>query len=433
MMRLSEHLANRVANRAGDKPILYHGDAILSVAKVLEHVTLARSSDVLQLEQPCLVSGEEDLESILTLIAADGWAAEIVLGPKTEEDAGFESEGQELEKSKSKRGQPKEKPPCDTQWLLATSGTTAEPKWVQHSLASLSRTVKTDLAEGASIRWGLLYDPRRFAGLQVVLQAVLGGSSLVVPTNRNNFRQTVSEFRCHGVNAISATPSYWRKLLLTGLADELDLQIVTLGGEIADEAILKTLARMFPQAKITHIYASTEAGVGFAVRDGREGFPSTFLQHPPQSIELKVDEQGELLVRSPIGPQSYADGAPILDSQGWVRTGDLVEKRGNRYYFLGRASGVINVGGDKVHPKEIEEVARTVPGVGLAFARAKQNPIVGQVPELFIEAEEGADPTVLRESVLQRCRSELPRTKWPAIVKVVDELPLSGAGKVVRR
>jgi len=423
-----KRLVEAIAQRDGEEPVLLRDDTVFSVQAILSQVESVRASGLVPLSQPFRVTDQDDLNFILGLLAADGWASEILLGGKE-----GEAERPVVESSAIGKSESIEELPCDTQWLLATSGTTGTPKWVRHSLASLSRATKTDSTAGASIRWGLLYEPRRFAGLQVVLQALLGGSSLVIPSDRNDFRATVSEFRRHGVNALSATPSYWRKLLLAGLADQLDLRIVTLGGEIADGALLQTLRRLFPQAKIIHIYASTEAGVGFAVRDGREGFPDTFLQHPPQGIELKIDEQGQLLVRSKWSPQSYVDGSPLIDGEGWVNTGDLVEKRGNRYCFLGRASGVINVGGDKVHPQEIEDVARAVPGVGLALARAKQNPIVGQVPELLIEAEKEANPDLLRDAVLERCRAELPRHKWPAVVKVVDELPLSGAGKVERR
>ncbi|QDS96965.1 ANL family adenylate-forming protein [Adhaeretor mobilis] len=420
-----KHLIDHISNRVDDSPLIFHGDVALSSGQVLERVNAIRSSDTCLRGNRCHVQsdngqGENDLDAILSLIAADGWSAAIVMGSSGERP----TELSELPTT------------CDTRWHLATSGTTGEPKWVAHSLASLTRSLKVDSSKGATVRWGLLYDPCRFAGLQVVLQALLGGSSLVIPSDRTNFIQTVSEFQSHRVNALSTTPSYWRKLLMAGIAENLDLRLVTLGGEIADATLLVALQEAFPQARVTHIYASTEAGVGFAVSDGQAGFPAEFLDRPAQGVELKVDERGQLLVRSQETPASYADGTSITDRQGWVPTGDLVEKRGDRYCFLGRTNRVINVGGDKVHPKEIEDVALSVPGVALAHVRAKSNAIVGQVPELFVEpssdvATDDADRTALRETVLERCRAELPRVKWPAKVTIVDELQLSAAGKLV--
>src|SRR5690606_28394717 len=81
----------------------------------------------------------------------------------------------------------------------------------------------------------------------------------------------------HSVNAVSATPSLWRQLMMTAQLSTLPLQQITLGGEIADQPLLDTLAALFPTARLLHIYASTEAGVGFAVADKRAGFPASWL------------------------------------------------------------------------------------------------------------------------------------------------------------
>ena len=134
----------------------------------------------------------------------------------------------------------------------------------------------------AGISLGLAYQAHRFAGMQVVLQALLSGNTLVVPSSAD-LPAMVQAFVEHRVNTLSATPPNGGTFI-HGAIRGCSLEQITLGGEIADQAILSTLRREFPAARIVHIYASTEAGVGFSVTDGRAGFPAAWLgQGPPAS------------------------------------------------------------------------------------------------------------------------------------------------------
>ena len=185
-----------------------------------------------------------------------------------------------------------------TDWLLSTSGTTGVPKLIRHNMNSLCRTVKRDESKGKAITWGLLYEIYRFAGLQVYLQALLGGSVLVIPENADApFAQQLELFGEQRVNALSATPSMWRKMLMSGELNRLHLSLITLGGEIATQNTIDALAGHFPDARITHVYASTEFGVGFAVADRREGFPAAWLRNKDFPFNLDEDT-GELYLHS---------------------------------------------------------------------------------------------------------------------------------------
>lgn len=177
----------------------------------------------------------------------------------------------------------------ETRWLLATSGTTSSPKLVSHSFASLTRTI-SDNSKGKDFVWGQLYDSARFAGLQVVLQAVLGGSKFVAPSTDLALYKKLSLFAKEGVNALSATPTLWRKILMLEGSHDLNLRSITLGGEIADQAILNALSARYPNAKIRHIYASTEAGAGFSVSDGKAGFPASYLTQTGNGIAISIKD-----------------------------------------------------------------------------------------------------------------------------------------------
>lgn len=314
-----------------------------------------------------------------------------------------------------------------TQWLLATSGTTGTPKLIGHTLASITRSVKRDTAKGADFVWGLLYDPSRFAGLQVVLQALFSGSLLIV-SESPEFDAQIEAFARNRINALSATPSLWRKMLMDGRIKDCPLRQITLGGEIADQQILDGLRCSFPAARIVHIYASTEAGSAFSVHDGRAGFPAAWLQGDLSPIPLRIRNDGHLLIK----PAELPDGQEIesrLDADGYLDTADLVRLEGNRVVFSGRASGAINVGGNKVIPEFIEQHIRTVEGVFDVRVFGKKNSIMGQLVAAEIVARPGVDATALRGAILSYCRTQIETWQIPGVISFVDELRENTAGK----
>jgi acyl-CoA synthetase (AMP-forming)/AMP-acid ligase II len=321
-----------------------------------------------------------------------------------------------------------------TRWIIPTSGTTGTPKLVAHTWASLTRTMKAPTTASADLRWGLLYDPSRFAGLQVLLQALIGGSQVIVPVDYRDLASAIPLLASMGCNALSATPSLWRKLAIAGLLDRLELRVVTLGGEPADQRILDVLKQRFPRATIRHIYASTECGVGFSVADGIAGFPVALLEKPPGGLQLRVrDADGTLLMKLDGMDQRFISGGHLpQDSAGWMDTGDLVERRGDRYHFLGRASGAINVGGQKVHPSVVEQVILAVPGVQAVRVFAKTNPIVGALVAAEIVADANHDAVAVKDQVLAACRRLLKRHEVPAVVQFRDRIALSATGKIHR-
>lgn len=321
----------------------------------------------------------------------------------------------------------------ETQWLLATSGTTGTPKVVAHTIESLTRTTAKGGA-GRQLTWGLLYDPARFAGFQVVLQAMLANARLVVPSPDLDFEKKIEFLVGQGCDALSATPSLWRKILMARAAKQLDLKQITLGGEIADQRILNSLCKQFPSALVTHIFASTEAGVGFSVKDKKAGFPLSWLDSGVRNVEMKLSDQGTLCLKNTLLNQRYLGGdGPIADAEGWIDTGDLVEVDGDRVLFKGRLNGAINIGGNKVIPEDVEARILEVPGVYQVAVRAKLSSIAGALVEaLIVPAPELENPSGLVKSVKQHCKQVLPSFKVPAFVRLVDELPVGAAGKIKR-
>jgi acyl-coenzyme A synthetase/AMP-(fatty) acid ligase len=326
-----------------------------------------------------------------------------------------------------------------TEWVLLTSGTTGAPKLVLHTLASLSGALpRQPIGAGPSV-WSTFYDIRRYGGLQIFLRAVLGGRSLVLSSPDEGVRDFLGRAAAAGVTHISGTPSHWRKALMSGSASLLDPRYVRLSGEIADQALLDRLHAAYPRAGVAHAFASTEAGVAFDVADGLAGFPADLVGRRGAAVDLKV-EDGTLRIRSGRNAARYlgAAAAPLHGDDGYVDTGDLVELRSGRYHFVGRRGGVINVGGQKVYPEEVEAVINTDPRVRMSLVRARRSPITGAVviadvvlTDEAAAADEGA-LTAAKAEILDACRDGLQPHKVPTMLRFVPALELTPAGKLVR-
>ncbi|HEY1748024.1 MAG TPA: class I adenylate-forming enzyme family protein [Xanthobacteraceae bacterium] len=325
-----------------------------------------------------------------------------------------------------------------TEWVLVTSGTTGVPKMVVHNLASLAAPLHAQSpADGAAV-WGTFYDIRRYGGMQIYLRALLGGASFVLSDSEESVSDHLARLAAHDVTHLSGTPSHWRRALMNPDLGKISPRYVRLSGEIADQAVLDGLRTAFPRAVIGHAYASTEAGVAFDVNDGRAGFPPDFLAATRDGVEMKIAD-GSLRIRSPRTASAYLGAAPPLaGADGFVDTGDIVEQDGNRCYFAGRKGGIINIGGMKVHPEEVEAVINRHPRVRMSLVRGRQSPITGSVvvAEVVLspgqELERGRQIEV-KNDILKFCSNILPRHKVPAAISFVPKLEVAATGKLVRR
>ncbi|AII13913.1 acyl-CoA synthetase (AMP-forming)/AMP-acid ligase II [Campylobacter iguaniorum] len=321
----------------------------------------------------------------------------------------------------------------NTQWVIPTSGTTNQPKLVAHTFESLSRTTKTNTEIGSKYIWGLTFDIYRFSGIQVLLQSILGGSTIIIPESNYSMKDIINLFINNSCNIISATPSFWRKVLMTKESNNLKLRRATLGGEISDQSILEALKIKFKNIKITHIYASTEVGVGFVVTDGFAGFPYSYIKDGIENINMKISNDSVLFIKPKEKLQEYISNNSMYDDNGFIDTGDLVTIQNDRVLFLGRKSGSINVGGNKVQPEEVEIKLLASNLISNAFVYAKKSTIMGYlVCADVIPINNNLDKNELKKKLLSYCRKNLDGFKIPAIVNIVDDLEITQNGKLRR-
>lgn len=317
----------------------------------------------------------------------------------------------------------------DATVLILTTGTTGRPKGARHMWSRLMPD--RERAGPADSRWLLAYNLNQFAGLQVLVHVLAAGATLVVPPSIQP-RDAVAAMRDFGVTHASATPTFWRiasSMLDRSTARTLSLRQITLGGEAVPEALLATLRDLFPDARLSQIYASTELGSAVSVRDGKPGLPLSVLERGDGSgAQFRVSD-GELWVRSRVGMLGY-HGQDDVDA-GWRPTGDLVAVHGDRLEFVGRTSEVINVGGVKVHPLPIEAVVARVQGVEVARVYGRPNAVTGEIVAVEVVAQAGSDPDDLKDRIRQEC-ADLPAASQPRLIKLVDSLSLRD-NKVLRR
>lgn len=304
-------------------------------------------------------------------------------------------------------------PGFPTEWIFLTSGSTGKPKQVHQRLAAIIRMQsKNNLGMST---WGFLTDSTRMAGIQVIIEALLRNETLVIPGVESTLNEKIAFFTRHNVSHLAATPSQWRQILSNSNSKNLKLKQITLGGEISDGKVLKGLKHRFPESQITHIYATTETGSIFAVKDCLPGFPSTELSKP--GSRLRLSNCGELGVF-----------IPNKNMVHW--TGDLVHRVGDRYQFVGRNSDVINVGGAKVLPAEVELILLQHPDVSDCIVRGTPNSILGNlvVAEIVLEARNENIKSELKEL----SSLHLPKYAIPRVITIVEEIPRNQAGKKAR-
>ena len=315
--------------------------------------------------------------------------------------------------------------------IIPTSGTTGRPKWVSHSLEALlsSAAVRTRALNGS--RFLMTFQGASFAGVQFMLSAMSAGAELHY-LERPSIEALADVARKFPPHVVSGTPSFWKAFLLTlaNAASSLPLRYITVGGEIVDQSILDTLQLKFPEARIRHIYASTEVGAIPPVEDGLAGLPAEWLHRSEYGLAIK---DGEFFVRRKKVERQCCAGERQTDEEtGFVATGDLVEVVDGRIIFKGRSDVMINVGGAKVNPEEVEGVLRSIPNVADAFVYGQRSSLVGFVVAADVVLSGNIDPNRFQREAALILRKSLPRHKIPSRIRCVAALHRSEAGKLLR-
>ena len=306
---------------------------------------------------------------------------------------------------------------------VLTSGTTGVPKLVPHSAQSLNTFDRVSQLE--SHCWFLPYQIGSYAWYQMVGLSLFVAGQDLWPANSTDligsFEAAISTGR---VTAISSTPTFWRHALMSIGSDVLakaNLRSISMGGEIVDQAILDRLASLFPSASIRHIYASSEAGAAIVVTDGKPGFDAALLNAENGAVSLRIIDD-RLHVVSRYG-NTNAEGQ-------WIDTGDLVEQQDDRVLFCGRADNqVINVGGQKAYPANIEAHLLSHPDVAWVQVEARRAPIMGYLPVASVVLNRSIDQFTAERLLTEYCEMHLADYAVPRIWNFLAEVPMRSSLK----
>jgi len=302
--------------------------------------------------------------------------------------------------------------------VLFSSGTSGEPKAMVQDLTSLLESYADRKPSRLPICVLLSFD--HIGGLNTLLGALASGAPIVVPESRSP-SDVAEAIERHKAAVLPATPTFLNLLLASGEHQRRDLsslRLITYGTEPMPPPLLERLRTAFPCAKFVQTFGTSETGIG------RTESPD------PSSLFMKMEGQewkvvdGELWLRSKTSILGYLN-APNdrFTPDGWFRTGDKVELGpDNTFRVLGRAGEMINVGGEKLLPQEVEAVILEVSGVLDCRVRGEANALTGQTVVAEVVSAPGQDPESLRSSIRSACRAKLARHKVPTKVTFVESV-----------
>ncbi|MFJ8102460.1 class I adenylate-forming enzyme family protein [Lysinibacillus sp. NPDC096212] len=309
------------------------------------------------------------------------------------------------------------------QLTLYTSGTTGRPKKMSHTFQTLTRNVKIHKKFENDI-WAFAYNPTHMAGLQVFFQAFLNQNTLIYMFGES-MKKIPALIEEYQITYISSTATFYRNVLPYVQGNSFSMvKRVTFGGEKFDLLLEDRLKAVFPNAKMLNIYASTEAGSLFsAQRD-------TFEIKPEHQQWVKITAQQELCIHHSL--LGHSESLSLVND--WFHTGDLVEMVDDTHFkFQSRQTDMINVGGYKVNPLEVENILMQVPGVIDILVKPKKNSVTGELLVADVIKNQEIDEKELKKELKQYASIHLQEWKVPRIIKFVDELPSTRTGKKVRK
>ena len=303
--------------------------------------------------------------------------------------------------------------------IIFTSGTTGQPKNVIHSVQSLTRSIKVSEKHRSNL-WGFAFNPTHMAGIQVFFQALFNENTMVnvFGLSKDEIYTTIE---IQKITHISATPTFYRLLIPPNFPLQM-VERVTLGGEKASANLITNIKSIFTNAKITNIYASTEAGSLF-VSDGE------FFSIPDNiKSQIKFDKDEILIHESLLGKSDS-----LVTDNGYYRTGDLIEwvgEHGMKFRFKSRINELINIGGYKVNPNEVEEAILSFPEVAAVNVFGKQNSVLGNILCANIQLKK---EQIISENTLRlELKKSLQEFKIPRRIIFVDQIELTRTGKTKR-
>jgi acyl-coenzyme A synthetase/AMP-(fatty) acid ligase len=319
----------------------------------------------------------------------------------------------------------------DAGLILFSSGSTGRPKAMIHNLNHLLSSYLDRRPKHISFLVLLMFD--HIGGLNTMLNCLGMGAKIVIPNSRNPeyICQLIEQYK---VNVLPTSPTFLNLLYISGAYESYDLsslKMITYGTEPMPESLLVKLKEIFKKVKFLQTFGTSETGIAKTVS---KSSTSTFIKIDDPNQEYKIVD-GELWLRSKTQILGYLNhNNDSFTEDGWFKTGDLVEETEDGFIkIIGRNKEIINVGGEKVLPSEVESVILEVPEITDCLVYGKSNSITGQmvVANVLLQ-QEGKDTKEVKRLIKSHCQQKLDAYKVPSKIAFVNEIKYSERGKKVR-
>lgn len=308
--------------------------------------------------------------------------------------------------------------------VLFTSGSTGSPKAVLHDAERLLAKYQRPRPAWRTLAF-LPFD--HIGGINTLFHTLANGGTLILCPDRTP-EAVCAQIERHRVELLPTSPTFLNLLLLSEAwrrHDLSSLRRITYGTEPMREATLHRLRQALPHVELSQTYGLSELGI---LRARSKSSDSLLVKVGGEGFETRVVD-GVLWVRARSAMVGYLNAPCPFDDDGWYNTGDRVEQEGEYLRILGRQSEVINVGGQKVHPAEVESVILELPNVLEVTVRGEANPITGQIVVAEVTLREPEPAAALRRRVKQHCRARLAPFQVPARIEVKESVPSTVAFK----
>ena len=315
--------------------------------------------------------------------------------------------------------------------VLFSSGSTGKSKAAVHDFVPLLEKFKIRRKSLRAISF-LLYD--HIGGVNTMLYTVANGGCLVA-VERRDPDSVLAAVEKHRVELLPTSPTFLNLMLLSEAYKRHDLRslrIITYGTEPMPEHTLKRVHELLPDVALQQTYGLSELGI---LQSKSREPDSLWVKVGGEGFETRVVD-GVLQIRARSSMLGYLNAPTPFTKDGWFDTNDVVETDGEYVRILGRKSEIINVGGEKVYPAEVENVIQELEAVGEVTVYGEKNAITGNIVCADITPRSPLDVTGHKDLIAlvkQHCREKLQKYKVPLRVNIVTDQQHTERFKKLRR
>jgi len=311
--------------------------------------------------------------------------------------------------------------------VLFSSGSTGKPKGMLHDFEKVMDKFRVARAPVVAIPF-LMLD--HFGGINTILAITASLGTVVTAENRSI--STICEMIAqHRVELLPTTPSFLTLLAATDLSERYDLRSlkrISYGTETMPQATLDRIRARFPGVELQQTYGLSEVGV---LRSQSRPDGSLWVRIGGGGFETQVRD-GILWIRSDYRMLGYLNAPSAFDADGWFNTQDRVEVDGAYFKILGRVTDLINVGGQKVYPAEVEDVILALPNIVEVVVAGERHALLGQIVVAKVVLAEPEPSDQLRLRVRKACLEKLAAYKAPVKVILLEQSAYSARFKKMR-